>query len=270
MANPKDRFGGLEFPAQVPGADEAVTDRAIGTIAAYLAAVIRADLQAAWSRVAPGQSVVEQSFTSDPEDSTFNERDLPALFVWRRSDKTESWTDDWVRVETDVGILWVWRPQDQVKRSLRAPIYNGIRRAVDRALYLGRHPAWVDPDDEDPTAQELGSVLMTRAGLVEWPEVSTSKVAPITIQMLGHESRKYPAILCSLSISEITEWAPGTRGAAAEADWRVQNAFGDVIASVEQLGGFTSGFTSGFRRSFIRRTGVGTGFTSGFSSAGFR
>ena len=200
-----DFFGDLQFPVQVPGATDSVHDPALDKIGAYLAACLNANLNASWGAVNPGQPFVKVVQTNSPSDSTFNEKDLPALFLWRNAMNNEQTTDDWTEVISDVTLLWVPQNAVQAKRSLRSPGVNGFTKVVTRALELGRTPAWIDAGDTDPTAATLGSVLLERARLFRWPYLTNSKYDTVTIQK-GNVQGSYSAFTANLRISEITNW----------------------------------------------------------------
>lgn len=212
-----DTFGALAFPVPAPSAGQAVGDPALDAITAYLAAVLTANLQTAWaaSGVGDGQSIVKTVNKNSPEDGLFNKEDMPILFVWRGDSTNECITDDWVKKKTQVHVHWVTRPADQPKRAARSPIYNAVSSAIERALEQGRDPAWVDPADDDLEAATRGSVLMGRAGLFEWPILSSCKPYPVTIQIDESEARPYWSVLGMIDISEILEIDPATDAPAA-------------------------------------------------------
>jgi hypothetical protein len=201
---PSDHFGALRFPAQIPGPKDSVHDPALDCIAAYLSACLNDQLGASWQAVNPGRKFVESFTTNGPGDE-FNERLLPALFVWRSGSIDEPATDDWLETVTDVSVTWVPQNAVQAKRGIRSTGVNGFHKVVSRALALGRSPAWVDPSDTDPTSKTLGSVLITRAELFRWPFVTMSKMDQVTIQK-GTLVDVYPAFTVMIKIHEITKW----------------------------------------------------------------
>jgi hypothetical protein len=206
-----DQLGALQLPvaAYVPGT--AAGDPALDAIAGYLTAILNAYVGPAWSDelgvngAAPGQRVVQKTFTTNPENGCFQKEDMPTLFVWRptEGDSSEQWTDDLVRVQTNVALLWITRPADQPKRAARSPIGNAVAAAIRSALHAGRDPVWVDPLDTEPTAATEGSALMARAGLSEWPRLTTCKPQSITIQLDESEPRPYWAVAGSIAIAEL-------------------------------------------------------------------
>lgn len=206
-----DQLGALPLPTAPFTGSGSAGDPALDAIAGYLAATLNAYVGPLWSNamgtagVAPGQKVVQKTFTTNPENGAFQKEDMPVLFVWRplEGDRSEQWTDDLVRVQTNVQFLWVTRPAEQRLRAARSPVGNAVAAAIRRALYLGCDPAWIDPADTDPGAATNGSVLMTRAGLSEWPSLVTCKPQSITIQLDESEPRPYWAVGGSIQIAEL-------------------------------------------------------------------
>lgn len=200
-----DNFGTLEFPVSPPAGDEAIHDSTLSKIGAYLAVCLNDALATSWKTVNPSATFVKTVQTNSPDDSTFNTKELPALYLWRTAINLDQVTDDWTEAVSDVTLLWV--PQDavQAKRSLRAPGVNGFAKVVARALELGRHPGWVDSGDQDPQAKTLGSVLIERCNLFRWPFLTLCKYDTLEIPK-GSETASYPAFTANLRISEITNW----------------------------------------------------------------
>jgi len=213
-----DQLGALTLPAPTFAPGTSAGDPALDAIAGYLQAVLNSQVQPAWSSdliglgVAAGQRVVESVMTTDPANGAFQKEDMPILFVWRGDRISEQWTDDLVRVQSTVNLLWVTRPADQARRAARTPIFNTVAAAITRALYLGRDPAWVDPADTDPDASSLGSVLITRAGLSEWPVLTPAQAQSLTIQIDESEPRPYWAVSGSIKIAEVTSWDVSVAG----------------------------------------------------------
>lgn len=199
-----DRYGALQFPVSPPVGKDSVSDPALDYIARYLQACLNAQLNQAWSAVNPGRNFVQSYQTQSPGD-TFNERDLPCLYVGRTAMIDDQVTDDWVECTTDVTLTWVPQNAEQAKRSLREPGFNGFQKVVSRALSLGRSPSWVDPLDADPAALTLGSVLIERARLFRWPFLTGGRQDTVVITK-GTQSSEYPAFTLTMKIHEITQW----------------------------------------------------------------
>lgn len=214
-----DQFGSLQFPVQYPDvkAGDTVTDPRLDKISNYLQAVLNADAGKAWGAVSAGRKFVEQVFTNDPNDSVFNEKDLPALFVFDPRSTSNQMTDDLVEDVSTLTVLWVPQNAEQSKRSFRSNAANGFKKVVQKNLYVGRHPAWFDPGDPDEDALTRGSVLITRAGLCKWPFIQSAQSVPVTI-VTDSGSRTYQAFALTMVVSEITEWDPGSYSPTSKVD----------------------------------------------------
>jgi len=150
-----DAFGLLGLPAS--NADVPVGDPALAKIGAFIQAVANAQLTTAWLALRPRlvpqeQPAIRTVFTHDPDELCFNEKFLPALFVYRDSGTPEQTAEDWFTETTLVRALWVFPPEPQEKQRLRTPFVNAIAKAIADALRRGRHPAWVDSGDTEPTS----------------------------------------------------------------------------------------------------------------------
>jgi hypothetical protein len=199
-----DNFGALTFPCQIPGPKDSIHDPALDYIGSYLTACLNDQLSTSWQAVNPGVKFVKTYSTNGPGDE-FNERDLPALFIWRSGSIDEQATDDWTETITDVTVTWVPQNAVQAKRGLRSTGVNGFSKVITRALALGRSPAWIDPADTDPTSKTLGSVLIERASLFRVPFVTMSRPDTVTI-LKGREVDVYTAFTVVMKIHEITNW----------------------------------------------------------------
>lgn len=198
-----DTFGTLNFPVQSPTEYESVHDPALTMLGNYLQACLNAQLNKSWQVVNPGKKFVETVQENNPGD-TFNERDLPALFVFRTAIQDDQVTDDWTEQTTDVQVTWVPQTAVQAKRVMRTTGVNGLAKVIARALELGRSPVWVDPSDTDPDALVRGSVLIERAKLFRWPFIVS--VRPDTVTITKDRDIQYPAFTCIIRIHEITQW----------------------------------------------------------------
>lgn len=199
-----DHFGSLTFPVPVLPDGYPVSDPTLTYIGSYLTACLNSQMGSSWGSVNPGRKPVESFQTQAPGD-TFNERDLPCLYLWRSSSTDEQCSDDWTETITDITLTWVPQTADQAKRSLRASGINGLSKVITRALALGRSPSWVDPQDTDPQSLSRGSSLMERARLFRRPFVTSSRMDTVVIEKSGDTST-YPAFTVILKIHEITEW----------------------------------------------------------------
>lgn len=198
-----DQFGSLTFPVPV-NTELPVADPTLDMLGSYITACVNYQMADSWGSVNPGVKMI-QSFQTQAPGDTFNDRDLPCLYIWRSSSIDDQVTDDWTETTTDVTLTWVPQNADQSKRSLRSSGTNGFTKVITRALRLGRSPAWIDPLDPDPDALTRGSVLIERAKLFRWPFVTTSRIDTVVITK-GTQSSTYPAFTTILKIHEITQW----------------------------------------------------------------
>jgi hypothetical protein len=158
--------------------------------------------------VSPAAPIVREYFTHDPEEAVFNEKHLPALFLFRQPGGEPEWLAADYRIDTtNVTVLWVFPLAAQEKVRARSPMVNAIRKSIDAAIERGRHPSWVDADDPDTTAERRGSAILDRAGL--WSlRMGGWNQLPVVIEIDGGEDRRtYRALQCSLVIQE--RWVPG-------------------------------------------------------------
>ena len=199
-----DSFGSMTFPVPIPGPNDSVHDSALDCLGSYLTACLNDQLGPSWSAVNPGKKFVESFQTSEPGDS-FNERDLPAMFLYRTASFDEPVTDDWIEQTTDVTVTWVPQSAVQFKKNLRATSINGFSKVVTRALHLGRSPAWIHPADKSTSSKTRGSPLMERAGFFRVPLVTSAKIDYVTVEK-GLDVATYPAFSLIIRIFEITNW----------------------------------------------------------------
>lgn len=176
-----DRLGGLPLPAPVPvppapspgprAATSSAGDPALAVLGGFLATVLAADLATAWAALAPGRPVVRRIFPFSVFKRRFIKEDLPSLFLYRSGPgQTEPFTADYYRRTQTVLVQWVFPPALNENQIERDPFANALCGAVERAIYRGRHPAWVVPADRGtpeglvlPIATSLGAVTLTGA-----------------------------------------------------------------------------------------------------------
>jgi len=152
-----DRFGALELPLVVPSAGHQPGDAALGPLSSFCAAILNAYGTTAWQSVAPGMPCVRQTFTHDPTDYVFNERDLPALYVTRARGKAEWLADDWAISRDTITAWWVFPPAQQATQRVRDNITNGVVRLLQAAIARGADPAWQWSGDASPTSATLAA-----------------------------------------------------------------------------------------------------------------
>lgn len=160
-------YGATTIPVAVPTnpLTEATGDPALDVWAAYLKAYINAKGSAAWTTVFRRSNNAGQvppvlaTFTHQPTDDTiapFNEKYLPALFVYRAGGAANSWEATDMRVAMDtITLLWVSPTGAQAAERIRVPFVNALVKLVDAAIEAQRDASYVHPGDTDPTAASL-------------------------------------------------------------------------------------------------------------------
>jgi len=153
--------------------EQAIGDPSLVVIGEFIRAVMVARLSDAWSdinkpSIGGGTPVVKTISYNNPEDNTFNSKDLPGLYVFMprdKPDKHERYADCQFWRIRYVTVLWIPPQRDQVQRADRSPFFNAVSSAVRGALCLDRFPGYVIEGDTDPYAATWGSSLMINAGL---------------------------------------------------------------------------------------------------------
>lgn len=160
-------YGATTIPVAVPTnpLTEATGDPALDVWAAFLKAYINAKGAAAWAAVFPRTKGVDPilpvnaTFTHQPTDETilpFNEKTLPALFVYRAGGAAHSWETTDMRVAMDtITLLWVFPTGVQAAERIRVPFVNGLVKLIDAAVEAQRDASYVHPSDTDPTAASV-------------------------------------------------------------------------------------------------------------------
>lgn len=162
-----DTYGALSIPVAVPADAEvsATGDPALDVWASYLQAFINTYGAAAWAKVFPRALGAAQippvlkTFTHQPTDETiavFNERYLPALYLYRASGAEQKW--EWLdgRIARDtITLLWVFPTGTQPAERIRVPYVNALVKLIDTAIEKYLDPCWVYPGDPDPLAASI-------------------------------------------------------------------------------------------------------------------
>jgi hypothetical protein len=207
---PGNLYGPLQLPAPASPAGATFSDPAIDTILGFLQPVINRNGNTAWQSVngyqPTGNNLVNSVFGFDPtetEGTTFNTRDLPALFMWRSEILGAEWlaADYYVRRSTLV-LLWVPPPAVQATRALWQPAVNLIASIVDGITDPdGRDPAFVVPGDTDPAAAYQGSLLWKYIPQMwEW-DVKKSERTHFDVTIDGTKSR-YQCVKITINFRE--------------------------------------------------------------------
>ncbi len=163
-----EKYGDNAFPVPPPVRGEAAGDRVRSILLGLVKAVLNAYVTPAWNDVCPGKKVVETTFPFNPEWEMFRDGGLPAVYLWRNTgDAPERMGDEWREQRDFVHVRWVFPVQPQTVAKLREPIVGALTKALDRALFNTRDPAYVHPDDTDETAptylEELDALVTLKA-----------------------------------------------------------------------------------------------------------
>lgn len=208
-----DFYGALQVPVPTPAdpSTHAAGDPFLDTLAAFLQAALNADLGALWSAVHPaivGPSLtavpVPFVFTHDPDEASFSENQLPALFVWRAEEpKHVNWSQDWTKEISNVSVLWIPPLAQQEHRRIRQPFRNAFAKALHKNLYRGRNPAWIVAGDTEAKAADYGSLFITHAQVTQYL-LRTVQPHVLHIQPYegGKELDKYEGILATIEVWE--------------------------------------------------------------------
>lgn len=171
-------FGSLNLPVQRPephldtqDKHEALGDPTITRLVDYFKAFTNAEAGDGWRFASPNENPVHSAHTHDPNKYGFNTKFLPAYFLHRLGDPDyERLSEDSLLVHSNLRLLWVYGPAGQEGRRRLSSFVNAISKTLISAIEDGRHPAYVFPDDDDPTAATQGSVIYRVAGIfrIEW------------------------------------------------------------------------------------------------------
>jgi hypothetical protein len=202
-----DTYGSLPFPIAAPGDGETASDHALDVLLAYLKAFLNHYGATAWQSIYkankdPGNLPVVGTFAHDPEYDNFNERDLPAIFLFRNGGQVaEDIAEDIRTTHSSLTMWWVF-PADkaQDRRARQRPFLNGIAKLVDQAFRKERDPAYVIVGDTEPTAAIEGSVVLVHAG-IERLFVGAPQIGEVRIPK-GNDVGMYPRVQIILDIDE--------------------------------------------------------------------
>lgn len=174
-----DNWGAIQIPVDggPQGGLYPTADPALKYILDYLTAFLVTDLglTVPWSQVNDARSPVPvlKTFPYDPDDVIFREADLPALFLWRESGRSEYIADDELRETTILKLRWIPPPVARELKKIRHSFFNGLAKAITVAIERGRTPSFVVTNDPDPAAITAGSLFYTFAAfdylaITEW------------------------------------------------------------------------------------------------------
>lgn len=153
-----DTYGVLALPAPAPGAGDVATDPALKVLLDFAQAILNAELSTAWAVPYPGVSPVQATFAHDPERESFVDKNLPALYGFRAPRTPSEWmAEDYEVAHDTITLQLVMASTAQARTLLRSPLLNGAAKALDSAIWLDRHPAYVKVGDTDPKAATLAA-----------------------------------------------------------------------------------------------------------------
>lgn len=182
-------------------------DPALVYLGSYLQAVANARLGARWGQLLPNTNPVVRFFPYDPALGVYNDKYLPALFVWRQFGEPERIVTNDVIVSTDtLHFFWIapqGGPQDKITR--RQNFARRLGALFTRSLRVGRDPAWVVAGDSDTQAAALGSNIHRLAG-VNNIRFTRWEPAPFRVEMVEGDPIPYDAWRF---IAEVTEMGVG-------------------------------------------------------------
>lgn len=208
-----DTYGPITLPIDPPeNQDESVSDPLLDISLEFFQAFINFYGGAAWRKVAPSNNSkpVANIFASDPEDVIFNEKDLPALYMWRvgsggngdgGSTGTDWLSEDIRLIRDQLMLFWVFPPARQRFRGFREQFEAGAAKMLHVAIEMGQDPCWVKDGDPDPLRHTYGSVFPRLAG---WQSMVMSKWQDraMKVDMGNGQTRTYPAMLTTIEVAE--------------------------------------------------------------------
>lgn len=157
-----DTWGGLAFPAAVPGVGDVLGDRALQIVGAYLQATLNVYGAAAWQALLPNRPSGEawqpigSVYYYDPHHFVFPEVELPALFLSRQQDMAgEAATydaDDYLYANSRWLCVYVFSGDQQAVIDARVPFGNAIVKTVAYAIEKYRDTSYVTPGETDVAA----------------------------------------------------------------------------------------------------------------------
>lgn len=154
-----DTYGGTAIPLAAAPHGQPVADPALGIVLGYLAAYLNSKCAAAWNAIVAGKPVVANAFAYNPQLYPINAQDLPAMYLFRGDtegrlggERIEDIAADYRQSEDTLTLLWIY-PSPQVSHLRRRDSFvNGLAKAIDLALTIGRDPVYVAPGDTDSSA----------------------------------------------------------------------------------------------------------------------
>ncbi len=201
-----DKFGALALPPGSPATGEAAGDPCLSRLGAYLMAWLNVEALTGFRAVFPATglaNVVGRVFTHDPQQLAFNEKDLPALYLFRTGgEPVERLAEDYDITHDVVQLYWVYPAAAQETNRLRRPMAAAIHKSIYHAIETGRHPSYMLAGDTDPTAASRGSIIYNAAGLFAI-DVGAWDMGKLSIAVKGGDARNYDRVGVKLNIQEL-------------------------------------------------------------------
>jgi hypothetical protein len=213
----QDGWGATAIPLvapatfQVVGQDavvEAAGDPLLSYGLSFFATVANAYGSAAWNApgIAPGVEVVANTFPHNPREESFNEKDLPAMYMWRDgATEYDQIAQDLRVVRGTISLLWVAPVKArQTYLRLRSPFPKALLDVLEDCFERGCDLNWQLVGDTSPSAvyvQTYGSLL--------WPRMNFRRMhfqkwspASLTVPAEGGP-RTYRATQATLYVEEL-------------------------------------------------------------------
>lgn len=206
-----DEYGQLEIPVQTPTltSDDAAGDPLLSVLGSYLQAVINAKCGTAWAALFPTESPVLAVRFTDPNEAVFDERDLPALFLFRGAHALEHIADDWDSDRGTITVLWIPPPSNLDRKTEHSPFANAIAKTLHRALSQGNDPAWIATGDTSAASAVYGSSLALQASLLRTIESVRVETVPIMVEAVDSSGpRRYTGARATFEAVELYEADP--------------------------------------------------------------
>lgn len=202
-----DTYGSATLPlATVATSSVTITPNAfdplLDYLASYLKTIANARLLADWILKAPNTLPVKEAFPFSPDEGHINDRDLPALFVYRTGSKTRLRLADGYRIDrSTVSLLYVPQLAPMQPRDIRMAFPNELFKLWDAVLESGRDRSWIVAGDADVNAVSLGSSLGAYTKTFRL-EVGMWARTPITVSMDDGPPRVYFASTTTIDLEE--------------------------------------------------------------------
>lgn len=197
------RYGAMPLPAVAPAAGEAVTERALPLLGAYLQAFLNTYGLTASQSVIPNMPFVRRVFTHNPSYESFHSVEQPSIYLYRTGGGEPEWiAEEYRLLRDDVTLLWVFPVSQSEVQRLRRPLVGGLVKLVDDAVERMRDPCFQILGDPDPLAPAQGSDVFFAAGVVEFKLRGWTPAALVVNDEVNRKSLTYPAVKLDFLLRE--------------------------------------------------------------------